>query len=329
MVATKPHYFMDLDVQRTVENFLEYVPEFWSSSEFADSLKDGEILSMDTEFFVNMFLNLMYKAESEEAWDVIEEFLTEESFSILCDRLLIVLEEKDLSFFLDSMGKFLNPKWETAEYKSPSVWLEVILSECGACISIDQLFLLNSVTSQARQLLRLVREESDEKSKEKIKNIISQIFAFPSPDSFAPIMKECSEKKSIESIKWLGLQSWAIYFRLSEEILTPESWESLFVNNLIGFRKSNKYRLLEDDGNLEESGCEWDEGHSSRLKSKKKRRKRKKRRRDLEVEYGYGDEFLDLDLENNLDLQSKSGDWMLSTDQYSITWNSVSLINFY
>lgn len=329
MVATKPHYFMDLDVQRTVENFLEYVPEFWSSSEFADSLRDGEILRIDTEFFVNMFLNLMYKEESEEAWDVIEEFLMEESFSILCDRLLIVLEEQDLSFFLDLMRKFLKPKWETTEYENPPIWLEVILSECGADISIDQLFLLNAVTSQARQLLRLVREESDEKSKEKVKIIVSQIFSFSSPDSFAPITKECFEKKNIESIKWLGLQSWAIYFRLSEEFLTPESWESLFVNNLIGFRKSNKYRLLEDDGSLEESGCEWDERPSSRLKSKNKGRKRKKRRRDLKVEHGYGDEFLGLDLDNNLDLQSKAGDWMLSTDQYSTTWNSVSLINFY
>lgn len=325
MVATKPHYFMDLDVQRTVENFLEYVPEFWSSSEFADSLKDGEILRIDTKFFVNMFLNLMYKEESEEAWDIIEDFLIEEPFSILCDHLLIVLEEQDLSFFLDLMCKFLKPKWETAECANPSVWLEVILSECGGGISIDQLFLLNAVTSQARQLLRLVREESDEKSKEKVKNIVFQIFALSSPDSFAPIMKECSEKKSIESIKWLGLQSWAIYFRLSEEFLTPESWESLFVINFIGFRKSNKYRLLDDDESLEESGCEWDERPSGRLKSKKKGRKRKWHRRDLKLEYGYDDKFLDLDLDNNLDLQSKSGDWMLSTDQYSTTWNSVDL----
>lgn len=46
VVATKPHYFLDLDVERTVENFLENVPEFWSSEEFAESLKDGEILSV-------------------------------------------------------------------------------------------------------------------------------------------------------------------------------------------------------------------------------------------------------------------------------------------
>jgi hypothetical protein len=39
VVATKPHYFRDLDVLRTVQNFLEYVPDFWSSDEFANSVK--------------------------------------------------------------------------------------------------------------------------------------------------------------------------------------------------------------------------------------------------------------------------------------------------
>ena len=39
VVATKPHYFRDLDVLQTVENFLEYVPDFWSSDELLILLK--------------------------------------------------------------------------------------------------------------------------------------------------------------------------------------------------------------------------------------------------------------------------------------------------
>ncbi|KNA07411.1 hypothetical protein SOVF_172120 [Spinacia oleracea] len=39
VVATKPHYFLDLDVQLTEKNFLENIPEFWSSEEFSESLK--------------------------------------------------------------------------------------------------------------------------------------------------------------------------------------------------------------------------------------------------------------------------------------------------
>lgn len=329
MVATKPHYFMDLDVLRTVENFLEYVPEFWSSTEFAESLKDGEILCIDTKFFVDMFMSLMYKEDFEELWDVIDEFLMEESFSVLCHHLLIVLEEKDLFLFLDLISKFLKPKFEAAEYASLSFWLEVILSKCSAGSSIDQLLLLNAVTSQPRQLLRLVREEGDQNEIEKVKNIVHQICASSSPDSFAPIMKECSKTKSTESIKWLALQSWAIYFRLSEEFHTAESWESLFVGNGIGFRKFDKYRLLNEEESPEESGSEQNERPSNKLKMKKKGRHRKKRRRSLKLDTSYVDERLDLDLVNNLDFQSKAGDWMLSTDQYSTTWSSVSYTIFH
>ncbi|KAD3336101.1 hypothetical protein E3N88_31620 [Mikania micrantha] len=73
MVATKPHYFLVLDVDQTVENFLENVPEFWSSLEFSDTLKDGDILFLDMNFFINMFLRLMNKEDMEEIWKIINE----------------------------------------------------------------------------------------------------------------------------------------------------------------------------------------------------------------------------------------------------------------
>jgi hypothetical protein len=65
VVATKPHYFRDLDVFQTVENFLEYVPDFWSSDdELANCIKDGEILQTGAEYFVDQFLYLMYEEDS-------------------------------------------------------------------------------------------------------------------------------------------------------------------------------------------------------------------------------------------------------------------------
>ncbi|KAL3500240.1 hypothetical protein ACH5RR_039333 [Cinchona calisaya] len=320
MVATKPHYFLDLDVQRTIENFLEYVPEFWSSSEFAESLKDGEILNIDKRFFVDIFLNFMYKEDMKELWEVIDEFLIEESFSSLCKHLLIVLEEKDLSYFLDLIRKLLTPRLDVAEYSNPSFWLEIILSKCSVA-SIDQLLLLNALTSQARQLLRLVREEGDLDDKEKVKNIVSQVCPSSFADSLAPIM-EGSKKKNLESIKWLGLQSWAIFFRLSEEFRTSESWESLFVNNGIHFQKSDKHGLLDKDEQSEDYGSDLDERSSGKVKHKNKGRNRKKRRRKLKSEESYGDELIDLE---SLDLQFKADDWLLSTDQYSTTWSSVDL----
>lgn len=326
VVATKPHYFLDLDVQRTVENFLEYVPDFWSSSEFAESLKDGEILKIDKKFFVNMFVNLMYKEDMKELWGIIDEFLIKEPFSSLCHHLLIILEEQELSHFMDLISKFLKSRSEVVEYDSPSFWLEVILSECGIT-SIDQLLLLNAVTSQVRQLLRLVREEGNLDEKEKVKNIVSRVCSSSShADSLAPIMDEWSKKKNLESIRWLGLQSWAIFFRLSEEFRTSESWESLFSSNGIGFQKSDKYRLLEDDEYSEENESDWDDRPSGKVKHKKKGRHNKKRRRKHKLEESYSEGLIDLDVsDNGLDLQFKAGDWLLSTDQYSTTWSSVDL----
>ncbi|KAD3336141.1 hypothetical protein E3N88_31660 [Mikania micrantha] len=84
-----------------VENFLENVPEFWSSREFADTLKDGDILYLDMNFFINMFLRLMYKEDMEEIWKIINEFLMEEYFSSLCSHLLITRGDRYVDDFAD------------------------------------------------------------------------------------------------------------------------------------------------------------------------------------------------------------------------------------
>ncbi|KAL0419383.1 UNVERIFIED_CONTAM: hypothetical protein Sradi_1351800 [Sesamum radiatum] len=327
MVATKPHYFLDLDVQRTVENFLEYVPEFWSSNEFSESLKDGDILFIDTKYFVNWFTDLMYKEELEELWDVIEEFLMEQSFSFLCHHLLIILEEQDFHLFLDLIPKYLKPKSESIASGNASDWLEIVLSKYRGSSTIDQLLLLNAVTNQARQLLRLVREEGSEEEKEKIKNLVFQICDSSSyTNDLAPLMEEVSKRKPLESITRLGVHSWAIHFRLSEELRTPESWESLFISNGIKFRKSDKYTLLHDDEFSEDCGSDYDGRSSWSPKHKKRRKHKRKRKRNLDSAESYEDELVDFSLTNNRrDLQSKAGDWLLSTDGYSTTWSSLGV----
>ncbi|GAB2298187.1 hypothetical protein Dimus_032259 [Dionaea muscipula] len=165
VVATKPHYFLDLDVQRTVENLLDNVPEFWSSKEFSDSLKGGEILFIDKKFFINLFLDLMFKEHLEELWKVIDKFLMEESFSYLCQHLLIILDDTALSFFLRKIHDVLRKK--ALNFDSPSYWLEILLSKCSDKVAIDQLLLLNALYTKGRQLLRLVHtEEAKEEKRE-------------------------------------------------------------------------------------------------------------------------------------------------------------------
>lgn len=322
MVATKPHYFLDLDIQRTVENFLENVPEFWSSNEFSDSVKDGEIFFIDRQFFIEYFIDLMYKEDSRDIWEVINEFLIEQPFSSLCQRLLIILQEQDLRYFLDLLCKFLNPRMESKPSNSIYNLFEIVLSNCGASGSIDQVLLLNAVITHGKHLLRLLQDEEAQNTKDRISDLVSRISAIPSnPGSLTPIFKNVWKKTTLEVIKCLGLQCWVLYFRFSQECHTPESWESVFRSNHIGFRNSNKYELLDDDESSEEYLYS-----SAEAKSRKKRKAKKKRRRTQDCDDDY-DKMLDSDATTRkLNLLSNSGSWLLSTDGYSAEWNSVSCI---
>ncbi|PKI75526.1 hypothetical protein CRG98_004062 [Punica granatum] len=208
MVATKPHYFLDLDVQRTVENFAEYVPEFWSSSEFAESLRDGEILSIDSKYFLELFVDFMYVEDARDVWEVVSDFLMEEPFSCLCQRLLIGLEESDFLVFLKLLGDHLRPKMEHKEFGHSTHWLEIVLSKSRDFTSVDQLLLLNAVISQGRQLVRVIHDEECREEKEKIGDILSKISnAFSGANSFVSFLEECQRMKTVETDR---AESWLL-----------------------------------------------------------------------------------------------------------------------
>lgn len=323
MVATKPHYFLDLDVQRTVENFLENVPEFWSSPEFAESLKDGQILFMDTKFFVELFIDLMYKEDLDDIWEVISEFLKEELFSSLCHHLLIILEENEFRIFLELLLRYISPRIEHKDFDNLSYLLEFILCKCGDPGSFDTLLMLNAIINQRRQLLRLVNDEECQDENEQVKDIVSQMCKTSTNTyTLASILKECAKAEPIEAIKLLGLYSWVIYYRLSKECQTPGSWEVLFLSNGISFHESDKYSMLKHEGPLDENDSAGDDKASSRRRKKKKRRMKT---RHFDNHGGYDDELLDFDAsERRLGLQSGGGSWLLSIDDFSTSWTNVS-----
>lgn len=327
MVATKPHYFLDLDVQRTVENFLDNVPEFWSSNEFAESIRDGEILFIDTKFFIDFFVDLMYKEDSRDVWEVINEFLMEESFSSLSQHLLIILEERYLCSFLKLLCKYINASMEPKDFGSSSSWLEIILSRCRDYESIDWLLFLNAVINQRRQLLGFVHDDEYQEEQAKIKDIVSQISTTSlKVNDLALIVKECLKLDTIEAMKLMGLHSWVIYYRLSEECQGPACWESIFMSNGIQFRKSDKYAFLHYDGLSEESGSDLDARSSTRSRRSKKKKSKKKRKRNYDDDGSFDNELLDFDTSNSrLKLQSRAVSWLLSTDGFSATWTSADL----
>lgn len=331
MVATKPHYFLDLDIERTVENFLENVPEFWSSNEFAESVKDGDIFFIDRSFFVRYFVDLMYKEDVRDVWEVINEFLTEQPFSSLCQHLLIALEEQDLCYFLELLRKSLGPKMEFQHFNDFSHLFVVVLLKCGASGSIDQILLLNAVIAQGRKLLRLLRDEEVQEPQAKINEIVSNISALPSnANSLTSLFKNTCQMSTVEVIKCLGLQSWVLYYRLSQECQTPESWESVFMTNQIGFHNSNKHALLDGDGASEEDCSGFDCSPSHKVKNKRKQRARKKRRKTYDCDDDNDGELLDFgSVSQKSYYLSNTRSWLLSTDGYTSAWSGVSYISFF
>ncbi|KAH0923667.1 hypothetical protein HID58_023685 [Brassica napus] len=330
VVATKPHYLLDLDVQRTVENFLDNVPDFWSSSEFAESLKDGQILFLDAKFFLDLFIRFMYDEDVSDVWDAVEEFLAEESFSSLTQHLLITLEERDLCRFLELLGDCFDSRIESwgVVGDSSSSWLGVVVSRYGGDAEcIDELLLVNSVINQGRQLVRLVRDESGDDEGEVLKETIAAVCrGLEKGSSFCLIMRELWKMKQTEVIRVLGMLSWTVQFRLSEECQSPDSWESLFRENGIEFRRSSDHSLVSHEGFSEESESDSDgrrrvskKRHKKGKKKKNRAKKKKKRAIDDEDE---DDVLIDDEV---LGLTQISRSWLLSTDGFSATWTSVDL----
>ncbi|XP_077225120.1 uncharacterized protein LOC143858370 [Tasmannia lanceolata] len=326
VVATKPHYFLDLDVLSTVENFLENVPNFWSSDELAESLKDGEILLIDTKFFVDQFVRLMYEENLEDIWAVIKAFLIEEKFSFLCQHLLILLDERELLAFLKSLRRFLIARPKSRDFGGSSYWLENLLLTCNDCASIDELLLLNAVINQGRQLICLVRDEEHEEEKGTIEKLL-EISTWSSNSDQWALMNGCVKMNKSPAIKLIGLQSWLLHYRLSKECKTPESWESLFIQNRITFRRSESYSLVMLDRVPKRSGSDLDDGGSIRAGRKKKaKNNRKTKKRGYGCDDNSEDELVELETSTGWqDLQLGCGSWLLPTDGYSCPWNSVDL----
>ncbi|KAK9669578.1 hypothetical protein RND81_13G141200 [Saponaria officinalis] len=327
VVATKPHYFLDLDVQHTVENFVENVPEFWSSKEFAESLKDGEIFSIDRKYFVDFFIDLMYEDDLKEVWEVIGRFLIEESFSYLCQHLLIVLGEPDLCSILGKLQRFLDGSKKLVNFDDKSYWLEILIRKCGNRVSIDELLLLNALFNKGRQLLRLVGIEEASEEKRKISDLVSRICRHTSEaKGLTPISKDRLKSKVTDMMKWLGLLSWSLLYRLSKECHTSESCKAVFVSNKIDFRNSDVYGLLEPDETSENSELEYVDRAASRRKHKRKQKSRKKRKRNLDDDMFHGEELLDVDDADDTPVfRPSSTSWRLSTDGYSSSWTLVDL----
>lgn len=101
-VASKPHYFCELHVLRTVRNFVERVPQFWESSELLAEVRTGEILHVDLPYFVDAILDDLVQGR-EAALRLVEDYLQHEDYAVLCRTLLPLLDPPALLCLLDGL----------------------------------------------------------------------------------------------------------------------------------------------------------------------------------------------------------------------------------
>lgn len=330
MVATKPHYFLDLDVLSTVENFIENVPEFWSSEQFTKSVQDGQIISLDLEFFVDELLDMMYRDDSSEVWQAVEKFLLEENFCSLCQRLLILLSDMELLTFLNAVGKILASRKHDNGFDSKEKvkkktlqfsWLETVMSTGMECQSLDELLLNNACINQGRQILRCLRDEEHEEEKKIIESIILEMKQSSKDSEHWALRRECIQMKKWMAIKFLSIENWILHYHLSNECKTVASCENLFTLNGIEF-----YRHSNELSSTERS-LRFSHGSKRSKKKRKERTGKKKRRKITASDYSSasGEEDTGREYTKILTGSELEEKWILSTDNNASVWSMVDL----
>ncbi|KAG9446965.1 hypothetical protein H6P81_013093 [Aristolochia fimbriata] len=326
MVATKPHYFLDLDVLRTVENFLEYVPDFWSSDELAQSLEDGEFFSINVKFFVDCFVQLMYDEEAKDVWEIVHDFLMGEQFSLLCQHLLILLDEHELCVFLNFLRSFLPKRPKSGSgFGNRGSWLEILLSECEDMSSIDELLLVNAVISHGRQIIRFLNDEENEDEKSLVEKSLLEKYIALSSASHLAFMKDCQKTNKVAAVRLLGLLSWIFHYILLKECKTRESWESVFTENGIKFKRSCDYSFVSEENLNNRSGSDMENDRSFENGRKRKEKSRNRKRKKHHLNENCFDYLVELETTPGGQSMESGGSWMLCTDGYSSSWSKVDL----
>eukprot|EP00250_Pteridium_aquilinum_P020387 c24795_g2_i1 orf=58-1269(+) len=222
-VASKPHYFLDLDVLRTVENFLDYVPEFWSSDELWDSLKEGDLLSLDRDYFVKKLFQRMVDG-SDHVWEMLEHFFLEEDFFHLCHRLLCFLGDQKLLGLINKLrlGLAHTTAGDGRKTVDKDSWLVEALKIGAECPSLECVMICNACVAHSRQLLRLLHDGENVQEYSMLSSLLLELKSSNQRKHWA-LWKGCLNRNEWELVKWLALESWSIQVLISKECTSTAS----------------------------------------------------------------------------------------------------------
>eukprot|EP00803_Ostreobium_quekettii_P011293 evm.model.scf_938.6 EVM.evm.TU.scf_938.6 scf_938:56346-58522(-) len=144
MVASKPHYFCELNVTKSVENLLQSCPDFWDSEEMKLGIGTGEIFALDNQFFSKELYRLLCRGGSMRSADWLQAIMKSEpligNFKEWAKRVLSQLSEEDLMKAVSQLHASMNRHTEVT-FKLQLVCLLVLTQLINICtgkpVSLD------------------------------------------------------------------------------------------------------------------------------------------------------------------------------------------------
>lgn len=291
-VASKPHYFCELNVTATVRNLALHCKGFWSSEQLKDSLASGEFLTVDYPFFIELLLKQLQNSDwkARQLWQALNDYVLNETWATLCTRLLHALNERQT---LQLVNSFSSPHSITNAVGHASS-SSVILSP-PAWENYYELAFCHAITCARQQVYQVLR--NDEELIEEL-GVLQDL----ARTIFTPTVTQQSIEALVEnwvpkSRRWITV--FAYLFRLHLSTLGKESPDLL--KEVLHV---NKYSCIHA-----EPGMSTSKQGKRRKKEQSHKNKKKKRCKKIDIE--------------------EESDWsrdLLPIEVWSVTQNGVTVL---
>jgi len=315
-VAAKPQYFMELDVVNTVQNFLEYVPEFWLSKEFRESLKSEVFWDIDRAFFAEYLADFLAREldsgtdDADEIWSTVREFISDMQFPKLCQQLLHLASDETLLMFINGLGSQISfwisdSHTKRVEMARKTNWMEVMVYSAVQWKSLMDPIFCNACIGNGRKLLRILQEEEHEEDANALKRLIKEGSSDDEGKEHWPLTDEVAKMDKPAACRYLALEAFVLFYQLSSESTGDDLYKALLEESGITYyRLPSPNIFLSDKKRIKSS--------SSSSKRSRKKKHRSRHSRDAE------------DRDDELaELLKEEMDCVLSIDNFQSTWTKV------
>ena len=276
-VASKPHYFCELDIPATIADLSKHCPEFWTSDELANSIRNGDIFKIDGEAWAQEMESWLMErsTRSTALYRALGDFIETAPWRQLCQRLLPVLPEKNRAEFavqlLDSSTIIFNNDGSLDTAKVPFGLFpgSFLVFNKAQWVTYEDILVVSAMVCSAPQLLRMLREE-ESISKEWDRHI-SEICKLATPQIHWGLRKQLKSIAEVNSLhEMLAIHSFIAYTALRRAAAEGET----ALKALLTHSDFGQVELLRDV-HIKEKKRERGQGS----RNEKKRRKKKKRKR--------------------------------------------------